>query len=109
MTVAAGTRTCAANGSIAIGGPACAGGYALIVPAAAKSNGQWQTDLDLLNLGENAASVDIALLKGGQSNLAPLAYNVAVPSGQTTRIADVLAPSCPPRTPRWACASAPAP
>jgi hypothetical protein len=90
MTVTAGTRTCVATGTIAIGGPACSGGYALIVPAAAKSNGQWQTDLDLLNRLETAASVDVVLLKAGQSNLSPLAYNVAVPAGQTNRITDVL-------------------
>ena len=90
MTVAAGTRTCEASGSIAVGGPACTGAYDLIVPAAAKSNGQWQTDLDLLNLGAAAASVDIVLLKGGQANLSPLAYNVGVASGQTTRVTDVL-------------------
>jgi hypothetical protein len=90
MSVAAGTRTCSANGTVAVGGPACSGAYNLIVPAAAKSNGQWQTDLDLLNLGAAAASVDIALLKGGQSNLTPLATNVAVPAGRTVRIADIL-------------------
>jgi hypothetical protein len=68
----------------------CSGPYDLIIPAAAHSNGVWQSDVDLLNDGTGDAKVDIALLKQGQANPNPLIHSVEVPPGQSVRIVDIL-------------------
>ena len=90
FTATANGASCIRSGTITVMGAACTGAYDLIVPAAAHSNNAWQSDLDLFNVGDEPASVDIALLKPGQANLSPSAMNVAVLPGQTLRIPDVL-------------------
>jgi hypothetical protein len=76
------TTGCSGNG--------CTGPYDLIIPAAAHSNGQWQSDVDLLNDTTGDAAVDIALLKQNQANASPSVYSVTVPPGQAMRIPDIL-------------------
>ncbi len=90
LTVTANGSSCVHTGQITVLGPACTGAYDLIIPAAAHSNNAWQSDLDLYNLSDSPASVDIALLKPGQANLSPTAMNVAVLPGQTLRLPDIL-------------------
>ena len=90
LTVTVDDQTCTASGTVEALGPACSGPYSLIIPAAAHSNGVWQTDVDLLNRGAEPASIDIALLKSSQTNLTPQAVNVEVGAGQTLRLPDIL-------------------
>ena len=46
--------SCVRTGQITVLGPACAGAYDLIIPAAAHSNNAWQSDVDLYNVGADA-------------------------------------------------------
>ncbi len=80
------------TGTRAVGpaGIGCSGPYNLVIPAAAHSNGQWQSDLDILNDGTGDAAVDVALLKQNQANTSPLVNSVAIPPGQVVRIIDIL-------------------
>ena len=95
LTVTADGASCVCSGTITVLAPSCTGAYHLIIPAAAHSNNQWQSDLDFYNVGATAASVDIALLKPGQANFSPSAMNVAVPPGQSVRIPDILGAQLP--------------
>ncbi|MFH1177831.1 MAG: PKD domain-containing protein, partial [Acidobacteriota bacterium] len=95
LTATVNGQSCSRTGQITVAGPACSGAYDLIIPAAAHANNQWQSDVDLVNLAETPASVDIALLKANQANLNPIARNFAVPGGQSRRIPDILASLLP--------------
>ena len=68
----------------------CTGPYDLIIPAAAHSNNQWQSDVDILNDGTGDAAVDIALLKQNQANASPLVHSIHIPPDQAARIVDIL-------------------
>ncbi len=78
----------------AAAGAACTGPYGRIVAAAANTVGlnktTWESDVDLLNLGSDPASVDIARLTANQGNLSPLVANLSVPAGQTVRVTNIL-------------------
>lgn len=73
-----------------VAGAGCSGLYNLIIPAAAHSNNQWQSDVDLLDRSHGHSRVDIALFKASQANLNPTVVNVLVPSERTARIVDIL-------------------
>jgi hypothetical protein len=77
-----------------VAGASCTGPYQRIVAAAANTGGltgtRWQSDVDLLNLGADAASIDVACLKANQANTNPLVVSVEVPAGQTVRLTNIL-------------------
>lgn len=72
----------------------CTGDYQRIIAAAANTGGinlsKWQTDVDLLNLGVDDATVEIARLTANQANTAPLITSVSVPSLGTLRLVNIL-------------------
>lgn len=69
------------------------GDYAAFIPAVAHVTGAntvWRSDLDLMNPGNTAASVDLAKLNLNSNNLQPQVETVSVPAGQTVRLDDIL-------------------
>lgn len=50
----------------------------------------WRTDVDLVNVGDAEATVELALLRPGGSNLDPATVPVAVPAGGAVRAGDVV-------------------
>ncbi len=68
--------------------------FALMIPAAANTDGvgnsRWLTDLDLLNIGDADAVVELSLLRANQANPTPSTKQVTVPAGGTSRVANVL-------------------
>lgn len=77
------------NSAVSNTASACTGDYQLYIAAAAH-NSTWRSDLDLFNNGAVDASIQVACLLMGHSNLAPVTTTVPVPAGKTVRLADIL-------------------
>jgi hypothetical protein len=74
--------------------PAAPRRYDYYVPAAANTDGangtRWLSDLDILNPGDEDASVEIACLAKNRANTDPATARVAVPAGTAVRLVNVL-------------------
>lgn len=70
------------------------GEYDCYLLAAARTagvgNSYWRSDIDMLNLVNYSAVVQIALLLQNQANLTPSTVNITIPPGKSMKLSDIL-------------------